>query len=129
MRPWWPGFAIGLLAGGAVSLGAEEILRITPGAGGELAERVRRLERAVAQLQEKEFGPVTGAAGAGKAPAPVLGGAGCEIRTPFDGVFAARAETEAAARAVVLAQCRAKAKGSIYCAEKEIRCARSGENK
>jgi len=121
MRSWIFGFVVSALFFGAVPLIAEDVYRIEIGKNRDrdLQWRVQRLEQAVDQLQRKVFDlesrPVA-------TPPAASAFTTCYIKTPFDGTFSATEPTETAARAGALEKCNAKAKSSIYCEEKDLKC-------
>ncbi|MGZ3651028.1 MAG: bZIP transcription factor [Bdellovibrionota bacterium] len=137
MRSWIFGFVVSALLFGATPLVAEDIYRIEAGKSRDrdLQRRVQRLEQAVDQLQRKVFDletrpsgtpPGAGSPSGGFAGPPAGTSAStfttCYIKTPFDGTFSATEPTETAARAGALEKCNAKAKSSIYCEEKDLKC-------
>jgi hypothetical protein len=117
MKNWISGFVFGALLFGTLPLGAEDVWRISPGGSDPVANRVKRLELAVAQLQGQIFGSSTLKESTG-----VSGNVTCTIDTPFDGSFSAAAGSKQEAGAQVIEKCRAHAKGSIYCEKSELKC-------
>mgnify|MGYP003342891538 CR=1 FL=1 len=121
MRLWLLGFVSGGLFVVALPMFAEDVFRISPGGSAPLTDRVGALERAVAQLQDQVYGTAVPSK-----PKTSSGGYGvtCALETPFDGAFSANAPTEEVAREETLKRCREKAKNSIYCSRREVKCRR-----
>lgn len=89
----------------------------------ELRKRIRKLQEAVIDLQER-VDQLEGKAGAsGAAGAAVASGdVTCFIETPFDGLFDATAPTETKARIEAAKACMAKVKSRIHCSAEKVKC-------
>lgn len=82
----------------------------------KLWERIHRLERAVAQLQDQVFHLSTNQIQA-------VNHTTCMISTPFDGSFHATAATKMAASAEALQKCmKGTGNKEIYCNERVMTC-------
>lgn len=76
-----------------------------------LNERIRRLEYAVRFLMEHQ----------GWRPHARTQWE-CSIETPFDGIFMARSDSEASARAAVVQKCNQATDNSIWCKSDKAKC-------
>ncbi|MEZ4814117.1 MAG: hypothetical protein R3A80_02785 [Bdellovibrionota bacterium] len=90
------------------------------GSTAELRKRIRKLQEAVIDLQERvdQLEGKSGATGTAVASGDVT----CFIETPFDGLFDATAPTETKARIEAAKACMAKVKSRIHCSAEKVKC-------
>ena len=98
----------------------------------ELRKRIRRLQEAVLDLQNRVDdlearlnSPSSNTVpGTGTAPtaAPTPASITCFIETPFDGIFDATEANETKARVEAVKACMAKVKSRIHCAAEKVKC-------
>lgn len=88
----------------------------------ELRKRIRRLQEAVIELQDRVdvLESKLGVSNSGSASANVS--STCFIETPFDGVFDASAPTETKARIEAVKACMSKVKSRIHCSAEKVKC-------
>lgn len=105
-----------------VKIGGGDVLRISAGPQysdkatiRDLEERIYRLERAVAQMQNEVFR-------LSDMPRAQASKVSCYLETTFDGTITGSGSTKTEAKGKILKECHDKGTNSIFCKDRDIKC-------
>lgn len=108
----------------SISVEAKQRLELNDDANSnpaELRKRIRRLQEAVIDLQDR-VDHLEAKLGVSNASAAANVNSTCFIETPFDGLFDSTAATETKARIEAVKACMAKVKSRIHCSAEKVKC-------